>query len=221
MATISSSRVPENVVVSKGHAAAGFYSVLNAFEHIDDNTLDTFGQNGSTLVSHVSQSKEFRIPFSSGSLGHGFPYAVGRAMASKRKGDEETIFCVMSDGELDEGTTWESSLIAAHHRLGNLVVVVDRNRIQSIASTEETLALEPLAEKFAAFGFQVEEIDGHSIGLLLNAFEERSRDRPLVVIAQTTKGKGVSFMENQNLWHYKSPNESEFHEALREIGAGR
>ena len=127
----------------------------------------------------------------------------------------------MSDGECDEGTTWESAMIASHLQLANLIVIVDRNRIQSLGSTEETLTLEPFADKWRAFGWNVHEVDGHDFFQMESALQQPSTNRPTCVIANTTKGKGVSFMENSVAWHYKSPNQTELQEALSEISSGQ
>jgi transketolase len=205
------------VIVSKGHAAAGYYSCLFALGKMTKDVLHTYGENGSILFGHVSKESGHEIPFSTGSLGHGLPYGVGRALGRTRLQKSEHVIVVCSDGELNEGTTWESALLAAHHKLGNLTMIVDRNGIQSIGRTEDTLALEPLSEKWDSFGWEVIEVDGHDSGHLLKAIESSPQTKPRVIIARTVKGKGVSFMENNNLWHYRPPNQEQLAEALQEV----
>lgn len=209
--------VPDSLVISKGHAAAGFYASLHANGVLPEEVLRTYGQNGSILFGHISKESGYGITFSTGSLGHGLPFGLGIALGSRLIEEPRKVVVVMSDGELDEGTTWESALLASHHGLSNLIAIVDRNGIQSIGGTEDTLALEPLREKWLAFGWNVMEVDGHSFEELNVALNCGSSGRPTVILAQTTKGKGVSFMEGDNLWHYRPPNEGEMLLALAEL----
>ena len=173
--------------------------------------------NGAPLGGHITSLGVKGVELSTGSLGHGLPYGVGIAIGKKRAEITGKVFVVMSDGECDEGTTWESALLANHHNLDNLVVIVDRNRIQSLRSTEETLKLEPFAEKWQAFGWEVTEIDGHDYSQITESLSTKN-SRPLVIIANTTKGKGIKFMENSVLWHYKSPSEDDLQVALDYLG---
>jgi transketolase len=207
------------VIVSKGHAAAGTYSVLATSGHMNLELLDTYGTNGSELGGHVTHSKNDLITLSTGSLGHGLPYGIGIALSKKRKSFDGRVFILMSDGECDEGTTWESALLAHQFKLDNLFVIIDRNGIQSLSSTEDTLQLEPLAEKWNAFNWEVETIDGHSHPQIENAF--KSSRGPKCIIANTTKGKGVSFMEGSVLWHYRPPSDTELDAALKEVGGNQ
>jgi len=208
---------PDSLIISKGHAAAGFYASLHANGVLPEEVLRTYGQNGSVLFGHVSKESGYGIQFSTGSLGHGLPFGLGLAVGSGLMGKTRNVLVVMSDGELNEGTTWESALLASHHGLSNLTVIVDRNGIQSIGRTEDTVALEPLKDKWLAFGWKVIEVDGHSFGQLNDALNHADDGRPTVILAQTTKGKGVSFMEDNNIWHYKPPNEGEMRLALAEL----
>ena len=210
-----SEQVRDFVIVSKGHAAAGTYSVLANSGHMDIGLLDTFGSNGSELGGHVTHNNNDLITLSTGSLGHGLPYGIGIAISKKRRSLGGRVFVVMSDGECDEGTTWESALLAYQFNLDNLFVVIDRNGIQSVSNTEDTLQLEPLAEKWLAFNWEVETIDGHSHSQIENGF--KVSNRPKCIIANTTKGKGVSFMEDTVLWHYRPPSDLELEDALKEI----
>lgn len=207
----------DRIVVSKGHAAIGMYACLHQFGKINKESIEQYGSDGAELFGHVSEDRESGIDFSTGSLGHGLPYALGRAMGARLNDSETRFFVVMSDGEMNEGTTWESALLGAHHRLSNLTVIIDRNRLQSIGGTEETLKLEPLGEKWKAFGWNVLEIDGHSIDALLESIELPTTE-PKVIIANTIKGKGVSFMEGDNLWHYRPPTNEQLEFALNELG---
>lgn len=210
------------VILSKGHAAAGLYSVLAHSGFFPLEWLADYSQDGSRLGGHVTSTVVPGVEFSTGSLGHGLPFGLGLALAAKRGGTARKVFVVMSDGECDEGTTWESALLAAHHGLDNLVVAIDRNHLQSLADTEETLRLEPFADKWAAFGWDVVSVDGHDHDALRRSLEVPPsapgvRARPRVVICETVKGKGVSFMENRVLWHYRSPDDDALTAALSEL----
>ena len=205
----------DSIIISKGHAAAGTYADLAHAGHIPLELLESYGQDGSTLGGHITHNGNPRIELSTGSLGHGIPYGLGIALSQKKKGSNFRTFVVVSDGECDEGTTWESALMANQFQLSNLTVIIDRNRIQSLSGTENTIALEPLAEKWNAFKWKVINVNGHSHSDLKEALKEK--DGPICIIAETIKGKGVSFMENEVLWHYRPPNEDELMAALNEI----
>jgi len=203
------------VILSKGHAAAALYSVLALQGFFPRSWLKEYCQNGAALGGHVTYEGVPGVELSTGSLGHGLPYGIGIAMARKRSGCQGRIFVILSDGECDEGTTWESAMIANHHCLNNLIVIVDRNRLQSLTSTEDTLTLEPFGKKWEAFGWAVVEVDGHNHVAIQECLANSTR--PLCIIAETTKGKGVDFMENSVLWHYKFPNQVELSEALSQL----
>ena len=202
------------VLVSKGHAAAGVYSVLSSVGLIPLEQIATYCMDGATLSGHVTAGQF--VEFSTGSLGHALPYAVGRALAAKRKGLKTQIYVLLSDGECDEGSNWESALIASHLELDNLKVIIDRNSLQSLKSTEDTIRLEPLADKWKAFGWSVDTLDGHDHEAI-EAFLKTKSTSPSVAIAKTIKGYGVSFMENSIEWHYRSPNDLELNLAIEEI----
>lgn len=207
------------IILSKGHAAAGFYSVLANLDLIDSEELSSYCKNGSKFGGHITHTATREVVLSTGSLGHGLPFATGKALGSNLKGKKCDIFVIISDGECDEGTTWESALFAAHHDLSNLYLVIDRNHLQSLKNTEKTLKLEPLAQKWQAFGWEVREINGNSPEEIELTLEDLSgvADRPKVIIANTVKGKGVSFMENNVSWHYKYPNNKQLALALHEL----
>jgi transketolase len=209
----------DRFILSKGHAGAGVYAVLAESGFFSVDILKTHYQNGSDLSGHVSHKGIPGVEFSTGSLGHGLPVITGMALAAKTNNQKHRYFVLMSDGECNEGSNWEAIMFAAHHNLNNLIAVIDRNMLQSIYSTEETLKLEPFAEKWRSFGWEVEEVDGHSCQELFNSLSKgrQSSDKPLCIIAKTIKGKGVSFMENNILWHYRSPKGDEFKEAMKEL----
>ena len=208
----------DDVILSKGHAAAALYATLDAYNALDSDP-DTFCEDGSKIYGHVNHHASSYIPLSTGSLGHGLPFGVGLSLAKKKRKLNELTIVVMSDGELNEGTTWESALISAHQELNNLIVVIDRNNIQSLGFTEETLRLEPIDAKWNSFGWETRIVNGHDLGELYDAIYMKSV-KPICVIAETTKGKGVSFMENTIEWHYKSASDSELINATLEIERG-
>ena len=203
-------------VLSKGHACLAYYCVLQKFGHFSNKTLNTYGKNNTVLLSHVSH-KVPGVEFSTGSLGHGLPYATGRALAEKINITNNKIFVLISDGELNEGTTWESLLFASFHKLDNLIIIIDYNKIQSLDFTKNILKLEPLRKKFQSFGCNVKNINGHNFIQIYKSFFVRKNKKPTVIIANTIKGKGVSFMENTISWHYKYPNLKELEVAIKEI----
>lgn len=209
----------DRFILSKGHAGAGVYSVLAEKGFFSTEVLKTHYQNGSLLSGHVSHKGIPGVELSTGSLGHGLPVGVGLAIAAKMDKKDYKTYVLLSDGECDEGSNWEAILFAAHHKLDNLVAIIDYNKIQSIASVEETLGLEPFADKFISFGWNVKTVDGHNHDELKNALLSVpfKKDQPSVIIANTIKGKGVSFMEHAVLWHYRSPLNKEFEMALKEL----
>ena len=209
----------DRFILSKGHAGAGVYASLAEIGFIPIEKLSTHYQDGSNLSGHVSHKGIPGIELSTGSLGHGLPVGCGMALAMKINNINSRTFVLMGDGECNEGSNWESFLFAAHHNLDNLVAIIDRNKLQSIYSTEETLGLEPLAEKLESFGWNVLEVNGHSHKELYDSLsvEKTLSNKPLCLIANTIKGKGVSFMENKVLWHYRSPQDEEYKDAISEL----
>jgi len=209
----------DHCILSKGHSAVALYGVLAERDVLARSTVEHFYENGSLLAGHPEPNPEAGIVFGSGSLGHGLPVGNGIAFGKRLAGAAGHTWVVMSDGECEEGSTWEAALFAAQHRLGNLTAVVDRNGIQGMGSTEGILGLEPFADKWRAFGWRVAEVDGHDLGALAEAVQPSggSTGQPAVVIARTVKGKGVSFMEANNDWHYRSANTDELATALAEL----
>jgi transketolase len=203
-------------ILSKGHACLAYYCVLQKFGYFSNKILKSYGKNNTILSAHVSH-KVPGVNFSTGSLGHGLPYATGRALSEKINKTNSKIFVLISDGELNEGTTWESLLFAAHHKLDNLIIIIDYNKIQSLDFIKNVLKLEPLNKKFKSFGCNVKNIDGHNFNQIYKSFLVKKNKKPTVIIANTIKGKGVGFMENSILWHYKFPNEEELDVAIRHL----
>lgn len=206
----------DRFILSKGHAALALYCTLFESKLISLKTLNSFGSNKTILMNHVSH-KVNGVNFSTGSLGHGLPVAVGKALKFKTNKEDNKVFVLISDGEINEGTTWESLLFATHHNLGNLTIIIDYNKIQSMDFVKKVINIEPLKKKLLSFGCDVFEVDGHNTAQLNKVLAKNSTNKPKTIIANTVKGKGISFMENNNLWHYKNPNLQELNKALNEI----
>lgn len=209
----------DRFVLSKGHGAAGVYAVLAESGFFPREWLETYCADGGKLAGHITHHGVPGVDFSSGSLGHGLSVAAGMALAAKRDGAAWRAFCLLSDGECDEGSIWEAVLFAPHHQLDNLVVLVDFNKIQSFGTVKEVLDLDPFADKWRAFNWGVREIDGHDHEQIAGALDALPfvKGRPSVIIANTVKGKGVSFMENKLLWHYRSPDAAQLAQARSEL----
>ena len=216
-------KMPERdrFILSKGHAGAAIYAALAESGFFDPEILKTHYQNGSKLSGHVSHKGVPGVEFSTGSLGHGLPVAAGMALAAKMDGKQHRVYVVLGDGECDEGSVWEAALFANHFGLNNLTVVIDHNKMQSLDYCENTLRLSPFADKWRAFGWNTLSVDGHDHSALLGAFESaKFSDRPTVIIAETVKGKGISFMEFDILWHYRFPHDGwEYDDALKQLHA--
>jgi len=210
----------DRFILSKGHAAAALYAALAERGFFPVARLGTFGDDGTQLATHVARHGVPGVDFATGSLGHGLPVGAGMALASRRDGRPCRAFVLLSDGECDEGSTWEAALFAAHHCLDNLVAIIDYNKIQSFGRVTEVLGLEPLADKWRSFGWVVRELDGHDHVRIRGELRAVpfTPGRPSVLVAHTIKGKGVSFMEDQLLWHYRSPDDAQLATALAELG---
>ena len=214
---------PKNIrrdrfILSKGHACVGVYAILAECGFFDIEMLKKYGENGSILMNHISH-KVPGVEFSTGSLGHGLPFGVGKALSAKLMNLDYNIFILLSDGEIQEGSNWEAFMFAGYHKLDNIICIIDYNNIQSLKSVDDTLSIEPLNKKLSSFGFNVLEVDGHDHLSLKNCFHEaiQFKGKPTIIIANTIKGKGVSFMENKVEWHYKSPSDAEYRLAVNEI----
>lgn len=208
----------DRFILSKGHACVAVYAALAECGFLQKSELLTYGVDESPLMNHISH-KVPGVEFSTGSLGHGLPFGVGKALAAKSRGLKWRTFVLMGDGELAEGSNWEAMLFAAHYCLDNLVVIIDNNNLQSLTTVDKTIRIEPMAEKFNAFGWSVIEVDGHDHAELATHLGNTpwKSGRPSALIARTIKGKGVSFMENKVEWHYRNPNDEQLAKAIAEL----
>lgn len=211
----------DRFILSKGHAAAALYAALAERGFFPEEILDTYCQNGGKLPGHSTRGCAPGVEVSTGSLGHGLPMGAGMAIAAKNDNKGYRIFVLMSDGECEEGSVWEAAMFASHHKLDNLVVIVDRNWWQAFGKTEEILQLEPLEDKFRVFHWNVQRINGHNFKALEKAFTNLSAQKPNIIIAETIKGKGVPFLEGKLESHYCSLNKKQYEEAIRYIDQQR
>lgn len=212
----------DRYIHSKGHSVEALYAVLAERGFFPVSDLDTLNRFGSPYIGHPTR-KVHGIEHNTGALGHGLSVAVGLALAAKLDQRPYRVYVLLGDGELAEGSNWEASMAAAHYKLDNLTVIVDRNRLQITGRTEQVNALEPLADKFAAFGYAVRECDGNDLDTLLSAFATTPymASKPSLLLAYTTKGKGISFAEDNAKWHHRVPTDDEYAAALRELDAAQ
>ncbi|MCY7360095.1 MAG: transketolase [Rudanella sp.] len=213
-------REQDTFLLSKGHAAAALYACLNHLGDIPDEELDTFYKNGTTLPAHPAPNQHRGIPFATGSLGHGLPIGTGIAQAGKLLGDGSKVFVLMSDGETNEGTTWEAAHFAAQYRLDNLVVLIDKNGLQGFGNTADVMGDTASADLWRAIGFETVEVNGHDvdeIGATIDRLTAVPNGKPKVIIARTVKGKGVSYMENKLEWHYLPMTPAQYEEAVGDV----
>lgn len=208
----------DRFILSKGHACVAVYAILAECGFFKRKMLSGYGENGSILMNHISH-KVPGVEFSTGSLGHGLSFGIGKAKVAKKLNQKWGTYVLLGDGELQEGSNWEAFMFAAHHCLDNLVAIIDYNNLQSLTSVDKTLNIMPLDKKLLSFGWHVIEVDGHNHGALKKSFKEARvvKGKPIVIIAKTTKGMGVSYMENKVEWHYKSPSEDELRVAMAEL----
>lgn len=208
----------DRIILSKGHCCTTMYAALALRGFFPVDELANYGKDGSRLMAHVSHAVP-GVELSTGSLGHGLPVAVGRALGAKRLNQAWRVFAILSDGELDEGSNWESLLFAPQHRLDNLVAIIDYNKIQSLGRVDHVIQLEPLKAKLEACRWSAREVDGHDHEALRSALMQVpwERGRPSCLIAHTVKGKGVDFMEDSLEWHYRSPRNAQYTEAIRQL----
>lgn len=210
----------DRIILSKGHAGAAIYAALAEKGFFDTNVLKTHYQNGSILSGHVSHKGVPGVEISTGSLGHGLSIGSGMAYAAKKDNKTHKIYVILGDGENDEGAVWEAALVSNHFKLDNLIAIIDYNKMQSLDFVENTISLAPLLDKWKAFGWHVIDIDGHNHEQLRTAFKSALYiiGKPTVILANTIKGKGISFMENDILWHYRYPHEGEeYDNSLKEL----
>ncbi len=210
----------DRFILSKGHAASTLYAGLAFKGFYPVDMLDSFCRDGGKLAEHPPANLLPGVEAATGSLGHGLPIGNGMALAGRIKGQRFRVYALLSDGECNEGSVWEAAMFAAAHRLENVCVIVDYNKWQATARSNETLALAPLSDKWRAFGWDATEVDGHDIGALATLMSgvPNGSGRPVAIIAHTVKGKGVSFMEDDNNWHYRAPTAEEVVAAHKELG---
>ena len=212
----------DRLVLSKGHCAPALYSTLAERGFFEKGLLKTLRNINGNLQGHPDMNKIPGVDMTTGSLGQGLSVANGMAMASKLGGEGIRVYCICGDGELQEGQIWEAAMSSSHYKLDNLCVIVDNNNLQIDGNVNKVMNIYPLDEKFKSFGFEVIHVDGHNIAELISAFGQakKVKGRPTVIIANTIKGKGVSFMENEAGWHGKAPNQEEYELAMKELKGG-
>src|SRR5579859_1753458 len=210
----------DRFILSKGHAAAALYTTLAMKGYFPFEELDTYCKDGGRLAEHPPANLLPGVEAATGSLGHGLPLGCGMALSGRIKGESFRVYALLSDGENNEGSVWEAAMFAAAQKLDNVCVVVDYNKWQATARSDETLMLAPLCDKWTAFGWDAREIDGHDVGALADAMQRlpNGSGKPVALIAHTVKGKGVSFMEDDNNWHYRAPTAEEVVRAHKELG---
>lgn len=210
----------DRLVLSKGHCSPALYSCLANRRFFDVEKLKTFRNINSNLQGHPDMNKVPGVDISSGSLGQGLSCANGMAIAGKMDNKNYRVYCILGDGEIEEGQVWEAAMASNKYKLDNLCVIVDNNNLQIDGTIEEVMSSYPIDEKFKSFGFQVINIDGHNIQEIIDAFDvaKNVKDKPTCIIAKTIKGKGVSYMENDVKWHGIAPNEEQYQLAMKELG---
>ena len=210
----------DRFILSKGHAAAALYATLAMKGYFEIEELDSFCKDGGRLAEHPPANLLPGVEAATGSLGHGLPIGCGIVLSGRIKGERFRVYALLSDGENNEGSVWEAAMFAAAQKLDNVCVIVDYNKWQATGRSDETLMLAPLRDKWAAFGWDASEIDGHDVGALAEAMQRvpNGSGKPVALIAHTIKGKGVSFMEDDNNWHYRAPTADEVVKARKELG---
>jgi transketolase len=207
----------DRFILSKGHSAGALYVTLWSLGRLSDESLKTFHKDNTLLAGHPPAIGSHDILFATGSLGHGFSLAAGTALSLKLKGQSGRVFCLTSDGEWQEGSTWEALIFSAHHRLNNLTILVDHNNLQGFGRTHDIASMSPLVEKLSGFDLDIESVNGYDIDAIRTAIDKTS-DKCRIIILETIKGHGVSFMEDQMQWHYLPLKEHEYHQAIKEMG---
>lgn len=209
----------DRLILSKGHAATTLYACLCRRGFFDESVLDNFAAEGNNLPEHPGPHCASGVEFATGSLGHGLPVGVGMALSSKIRKLDFRVFVVMSDGECNEGSVWEAALFAPKHNLDNIFAIIDYNKWQATGRSNQVMSLDPMVDKWRAFGWNTHEVDGHNLkDLVENYRKHQANSKPCVLVAHTVKGKGISFMEDDNNWHYRIPSIEEFENAKRELG---
>jgi len=213
----------DRVILSKGHTSPALYSALAVKGFFDKEDLKTFRQVNSYLQGHPDMVKVPGVDATTGSLGQGLSIANGMALASKLDSEGVRVYCICGDGEIQEGQVWEAAMTAAHYKLDNVCVIIDNNNLQIDGKVDEVMSVYPIDEKFKSFGFETINVDGHNIPELITAFEKakKTKGKPTAIIANTIKGKGISYMENIGSWHGKAPNEEQYKLAVKELGGAK
>ncbi|MCD4780349.1 MAG: transketolase [Candidatus Omnitrophica bacterium] len=208
----------DRLIISKGHASPATYVVLANFEYFSKDEYPGYRKFGSILQGHVHR-KVPGVEFNTGSLGHGLSVANGMALGAKMQNKDTRVFCLLGDGEIQEGSVWEAAMTAAHHNIDHVCAIIDYNKVQENGPVKDIKALEPLADKWKSFGWNVVDVDGHDYNSLQQGLDDfkQNKGKPFVIIANTVKGKGVSFMEGQSKWHGKAPNDDQLKKALSEL----
>lgn len=211
----------DRIILSKGHASLGLYSALMEAGIMDKSLIDTFEDDYSALLGHPVRNRKIGIEFTNGSLGMGLSIGLGVAMACKRKKLNNRVFVILGDGECNEGSVWEAFMAASHFRMDNLVAIVDCNKYQLSGATDEIMSLGDISEKLASFGWNVEKVNGHDVRQLLNALSGKTpANRPVAVVMDSVKGKGLSFAENDNSWHHAVVTQKAYDQGMIELGFG-
>lgn len=210
----------DRFVLSKGHAGVALYAILADRGFFSQQHLDTFGKRGTILGGHPDMHKVPGVEASTGALGHGFSFGIGMALAAKLDKKDYRVFILLGDGECQEGSIWEGAMFAPQHKLDNVIAIIDYNKCQAMDRLDKIVSLDPLVDKWKAFGWEVKEVDGHDISKLQKVFESVPfiSGKPSLIIAHTIKGKGVSFMENVPIWHYRLPDDQETRTICKELG---
>jgi len=209
----------DRFILSKGHGVLGYYTALSEIGYIPEEDLKTFEKNGSYLYGHPVMNRSKGIEFSNGSLGMGLSLGVGVSLAGKRKKLDYKVYVLLGDGECNEGSVWEAAMAASHYKLDNLIAIIDRNNLQQTGGNSEIMSVGDLVSKWISFGWSVKEIDGHNFSEIIDALVHKKNHKgPYAIIANTVKGKGFSFSENNNAWHHASLSSSQYESALAELG---
>lgn len=218
IANISKEESRDRIILSKGHGAIALYTALEKYGILSSEVVDTFETNGTHLYAHASRDISKGIEFSGGSLGLGISFSVGVAIACKQRRLQNRIFVIVGDGECNEGIFWESVMAINQFKLDNVTLIIDNNGLQADGPTDEIINLSPLAEKLSVFGFDAVAIDGHDVNSIYEALNRKDTGKPVAIIANTIKGKGVSFMENVSGWHHGVLNQKKYDKAIEELG---
>lgn len=217
VAKISDDDNRDRIILSKGHGALALYTALEKYGIVSSEVVDTFETNGTHLYAHASRDISKGIEFSGGSLGLGISFSVGVALACKEKNIDNRIFVIVGDGECNEGLLWESIMAINQFKLNNITIIIDNNGLQADGPTNEIIDLSPMADKLNAFGFDAISVDGHDVQAIFEALSREKSDKPQAIVANTIKGKGVSFMENSAAWHHGVLNQKKYDKAIEEL----